>query len=87
MDDSEFGVLEEAHRVLSLDNKFIFKHFFLKVENMGKPYLKQVVKWRKNEAPEGLMQICVGTYMGQVIWNEMGLRTASAYSVNLPTHP
>lgn len=33
---------------------------------MGKPYLKQVVKWRKNEAPEGLMQICVGTYMGQV---------------------
>lgn len=40
------------------DNKFIFKHFF-KVENMGKPYLKQVVKWLKNEAPEGLMQICV----------------------------
>lgn len=54
---------------------------------MGKPYLKQVVKWRKNEAPEGLMQICVGTYMGQVIWKEMGHRTARAYSVNLPTHP
>lgn len=34
---------------------------FFNVENMGKPYLKQVVKWQKNEAPEGLMQICVGT--------------------------
>lgn len=32
---------------------------------MGKPYLKQVVKWQKNEAPEGLMQICVGTQVGQ----------------------
>lgn len=39
----------------------LFLNTFFKVENMGKPYLKQVVKWRQNEAPEGLMQICVGT--------------------------
>ena len=48
---------------------------------MGKPYLKQVVKWRKNEAPEGLMQICVGTSVGRAIWNEMGHRTARVYSL------
>lgn len=48
---------------------------------MGKPYFKQVVKWRKNEAPEGLMQICAGTSMGQVIWNETGHRTAKVYSL------
>ena len=40
---------------------FRYDLIFFKVENMGKPYLKQVVKWRQNEAPEGLMQICVGT--------------------------
>lgn len=28
LDVSEFGVLDEAHRVLSLDNKCIFKHIF-----------------------------------------------------------
>lgn len=39
----------------------LFLNTLFKVENMGKSYLKQVVKWRKNETPDGLMQICVDT--------------------------
>lgn len=53
---------------------------------MGKPYLKQAVKWQKNEAPEGLMQICVGTQAGQDIWNEVGCRTACVFSLLTDQH-